>query len=843
MKRFLWLGLIFLSISWLFFIPIFNEPDWTIGMIFLILGIIFNILGFWKDNCKEIDRKYSVIIIPLFLSILVIPLPYSLGLIVLTIGIILYMLKSLTFKSEKANQFFLGMSFSGLILTLQMLLFPLYSIIVSHGHRVDFLSSIVSFFGNLFGLTSSVNEGIVFVQTYEQTYPFTTTLEKLGFFPWFNIFIGVLLMIFLLPKIRKTVLYVIAFLVISGVYLILRYVFFIFIFTRTSDITVLWDPVLISISFIPLALLLIKFISLKDINLDFGCFKKFTISKKQALAILMIFIFVFSLVGAFVFQDPGTQKNGKILIDELHSDWEDTSRKIDKEWYGMLSTYNYYSLSEWLDKYYTVDKNIDKTLTLDLLKNYDILILKCPTNLYSNAEIDDIVQFVDEGGGLYLIGDHTNVFGMNYYLNQVSDTFGITFKTDATYELGTGLTSVYKPDDIFPHPIVQNMEEFHFLTSCTLGAPITSENVIVGNRLIGEPGTYSTENFFRESISAPDMEYGLILQVVATKYGRGRVVAFTDSTCFSNFCIFMDGYQSFNLGTIEYLNRVNTYDYLNTVFAVITIVSLAISFILLRKERKAMIIYLFLVFGLLSFSIAAPTFSYMNSVNYSLPSARSDYIEICFDEQHSDFIISPSPSISLYYNQEKAYTTFYVWTQRVNCIASLEEKLDDAIKKECDVVVIINPVKTFDTNDITSLKNYVEKGGNVLIIDGIRNTDSTANSLLQNFNMILKINASSYPIYDLNNTDISNNSMVNSSIGDITNPYLSIIGGDNVYVANNETSIAVTELGEGKLVVVVDSYTFSDAVMGGTFTEPDDSLMRIYNSMFYLFEDILLEDT
>lgn len=837
MKRFLWLGLILLSVSWLFFIPIFNTPDWAIGMIFLIIGIVFNILGFWKHDFKEINRKYILILIPLFLAIIVIPLPYSLGLIVLTIGIILYIIKSLCFASEKANWFFLGVSFSGLILSLQMLLFPLYSIIVSHGHRVDFLSSIVSFFSNLFGLTTSVNEGIVFVQTYEQTYPFTTTLEKLGFFPWFNILIGALLIFFLLPKIRKVGIYIIGFLVVSGVYLIFRYVFFIFIFTRTVDINVLWDPVLISISFIPLALLFMKFISLNNVNLDLDYFKKFNVNKKHVLAIIMVFLFVFSLVGAFVFQDPGTEKNGRILIDEVHSDWESTTRKIDKEWYGMLSTYNYYSLSEWLDKYYSVDKNTDKTLTLDLLKNYDILILKCPTNLYSNAEVDDIVQFVNEGGGLYLIGDHTNVFGMNYYLNQVSENFGITFKTDATYELGTGMTSIYKPDAIFPHPIVQNMDEFNFLTSCTLSAPITSENVIIGNRLIGEPGTYSTENFFRESISAPDMEYGLLLQVVAVKYGGGRVVAFTDSTCFSNFCMFMDGYRSFNLGTVEYLNRVNTYAYLNTFFAVVALASITVSLILLRKERKAMIIYLFLVVGLLSFSIATPTFSYINSVNYSVPSPHSDYIEVCFDEQHSDFVISPSPSISLYYSTEDAYTTFYVWTQRVDCIASLEKKLDDAITKGCDIIVIINPIETFDTEEINSLKSYVEQGGNLLVMDGIRNSDSTANALLQNFNMGLKVDTYNYPVYNLNTT------VSNLSIGNITAPYLSIIGGENVFATNNnETLIAVTELGQGKVVVVVDSYTFSDAVMGGTFTEPDDSLMEIYNTMFYLFEEILLED-
>ena len=69
-----------------------------------------------------------------------------------------------------------------------------------------------------------------------------------------------------------------------------------------------------------------------------------------------------------------------------------------------------------------------------------------------------------------------------------------------------------------------------------------------------EPGTYSTENFFRQSAGSTDSEYGLVLQAVALKYGQGRVVAFSDSTCFSSFCMFTDGYENFNLGVFEYLN-------------------------------------------------------------------------------------------------------------------------------------------------------------------------------------------------------------------------------------------------------------------------------------------------
>ncbi len=839
MKRLLWPGLLFLSTSWLFFIPIFNLPAYNMGITFLIIGILFCTFAFWKQDFKKLDKKYLLILLPLLLSICIIPLPYSIGPIVLTIATLLYGALSIS-DNEKANWIILGVSFSGVVLTLQTMFLPVYSIFVSHGHRVDALSSIISSAGNLLGLKTSVNSGILFVQTHQQTWAITTTWEKLGFFPWFNIFIGAMLVFCFISKPKKIAKNIIVLLILSLIYLVLRYILILFIFMQNKNVSILWDQILLTVSFLPFVFLLMKFLPLNKIKLDLDGFKKLKLGKKQLAAMLLTFIFIFSLVGTFAFQDPGTEKQGRILIDEVHSEWEDSVRPIDKEWYGMLSTYNYYCWAEWLDKYYMVERNEDKLLTSSLLNNYDVLILKCPTNLYSDQEINDITQFVKNGGGLYMIGDHTNVFGMNYYLNMVSENFGITYLSDSTYELGTGMTSNYKPESMFPHPVVQNMEEFGFLTSCTLSAPINSENVIIGNRLLGEPGTYATENFFRENHESLDIEYGLLLQVVAVKHGKGRVLAFTDSTCFSNFCMFMDGYKDFNLGVIEYLNRENTYSYLNTVFTAIAIVSLIIALYIMRNEKKAHILFVFLLIGILAFSCATPVFTSINTSNYQLPSAHSDYTKICFEQEHSDAVIKHSPSMG-FSNENDLYGTFFVWVQRVGYFPALEKTLTDAMDNG-DVVVIINPIKSFTDEKIEQITDYVKQGGEILLMDSALNTKSTANELLQNFDMQLSYETTNHRLYNESSKEANNtDSNATTSIGNITIPYLKINGGEQTFLTErNETSIAVAELEKGKIVVVVDSYTFNDNVMGGTFTEPDSVLRSVYDLEYYIFEELLL---
>jgi len=840
MKNLLWIGILFISSSWLFFNPIFTSTEPLVGMTILIIGIIFNIVGLHKNKSTYFTNKFLILTIPLIISIFFIQYPYNIGIIIMIIGLLTHaFIKYMNYKNLSTIS--IGLLFSGIIFIIQSVSFFAYSLIVTHIHRVDFFSPLVSFFGNLLGLKTSVNNGIVFVQTLQQTYPFTSTLEKFGFYLWFNLFIGTIVILFIFYKKRDNFSKLTIFLLLSIAYLVIRYIAFIHIYTTTTDLNIFWNPWYVFLSFLPFSFVLIKLLPLTNTEDQYIIPKNFNLTFKQIISIIMIFLFTFTLIGSAGYYDPGQLKSGRILIDEFHSDWEDSTRPLDKEWYGMLSTYNYYSLAEWLNYYFDVNRN-NETLTLSLLNNYDILILKCPTNSYTSQEIYAILQFVDNGGGLYLIGDHTDVFGMNTFLNQVSQNFGIKFNTDATYELGTGMLSKYRPDDILVHPIVQHVEQIDFMTSCTLEAPLNSEDVIVGNKLISEPGTYSTENFFRESTSSPESEYGLLLQVVAVKYGKGRVVAFTDSTVFSSFSFFSDGYQDFTLGTIQYLNRINQFQYLNIVFFTVAIISFFVSIYILKNESKQKILILFIIIGIIAYPISTSVFSQLNDINYPSIENHSDFTQICFEQKHSNFNISLQPSLSLFYDEDN-FGTFYVWTQRMGFVPSVEERLDNALS-DGDVIVFINPVKSFSTNEINKISKYLNNGGKVLLLDSIRNSHSTANELIGNFGLWIQVN------FDYQRLFVDYNSSKNNlSVGNVTSPFLSISGGEKILINNNNQTFShlvefynETSGKTGKLVVIIDSYSFSDPVMGGPFTEPDEKQLQIYNTEFYIFEEILLED-
>jgi len=817
MKRLVWFGLGFLSVSWLFFIPIFTKPDLTSGFIFIFLGCIFNVAAFYKIRKILLDKKYLFFYIPIIFILLILPFPYNIGPLILLIAGLIYIISFYILDNYNITRVSFGLSFTGLILLLQTAMIPFFYILSSHYHRIDFLSYPIKFLTNIFGLPTTINDGVLFVQTVSQNYPFTVTLEKIAFFPWFMILIGSLIIFLFSPRIRSFLKNIGLFLFFSFVWILFRYVFllFVYIYSPTNDLAIYYNGTYIFISLIPLLALLTFFITFKNTKINLRGLSKFLINKKRILAMFLVFIFIFSLVGSFSYYDPGEKKQGRILIDELHSDWEDTSRKMDKEWYGKTSTYSAYCFAEWLDYHYKVDKNLNETITSDLLKDYDILIIKCPTNSFSDNEVDSIVKFVENGGGLYLIGDHTNVFGMNFYLNQISEKFGIIFRYDSTHDLETKGLSIYKPPELFNHPITQHTEKINFLSSCTFDAPINSEHVIVGYGLTSAMGTYTTENFFRESLyGESDVEQGLFLQTIALKYGKGRIVAFSDSTCISNFCVYMDGYPSFYLMTTEYLDRSNLYSYVNSFLMFAAIISVGLFLYVVRKEKKVIALLFITSIGSLSFFVSTPLFSYINDENYKLPEAHSDFKTVCFVEDYSDFVISSRLS-SMDVSYDKAYNNFFIWTQRVNFVPSVEKSLSYSIENG-DVIVFINPVKTFEDQDVENIRNYLEEGGNVIIMDGISNNISTANELLNNFNLSINIK------------------QINSTI-----EKLEIIGNDStLFIDNNYSDISINDIGNGKLVVIADSYIFSNSMMGGAFTTPSENQREIYDLEFYLLEEV-----
>ena len=169
----------------------------------------------------------------------------------------------------------------------------------------------------------------------------------------------------------------------------------------------------------------------------------------------LVFIGALLLTAAWLWNPTGPRKAGRVLVDEQHSRWEPTQRAYDVNWYGPEAGYNYACIYDYCSRFYDMSR-LEAPLDANTLDDCDILVVKTPTIRYDPNEVAQITDFVEDGGGLLLIGDHTNVFTMGTCLNDIARSFGFTFRHDCLWHIDRIGEQVYQVP-VVPHPIVQNM--------------------------------------------------------------------------------------------------------------------------------------------------------------------------------------------------------------------------------------------------------------------------------------------------------------------------------------------------------------------------------------------------
>ena len=843
---------------WLFTLDI-NGPTAIplAAMASLLLAVAFSIAGFWKTDAS-MDKRYAAVIVPLALSSFIVPYPYNSGPIIAAAALLLSLIM------PELKQTWLGMLFSGAVLMVQTLSLAIYYSSAANYHQAGWLSPIISALSTLTGMDAASREGTVLVFAQKNLYPFTVTLEKLGFYPWILILAGAVVLIYLTSEdMRRSLKGILGFLALSLAYLVLRYLILAHALFYSdmpeyagSRMEIFTNPWWLIASFLPLVLLLIWLYPSRVLKFDFGL----KIDKSLAIALFAVMVAVFCLTSAAVYQDPGIKKDGRVLIDEIHSLWEVSTLKLDKDWYGEGSTYNAYSMVEWLDDTYDVDRVVSTSykdtkfsgatkvvpeivsdsLTYDILKNYDILIIKTPSQ-FKPEEMDAIVRFVNDGGGLFLIGDHTNFAGTGTNLNQISKRFGIEFGFDSVNTI-VGHLYYYKRG-LLPHPIVKYMPSLDFMTGCSLKAPLSSEPAILGFGLSSEPGEYSSVGFFRETrmndpTHATDTTWGLINQAVALKYGKGRVVAFADSTIVSNFRIFFGGSSNMVIGAMEYLNHKNSYENIKQTLFLLGLIIAALAAYLLGRaafgDRKMAVLVLVLSLGALSASGALLAFS--TKVEETVPSEF--YVKdhtVGFDGEHSDIITSQGDDMG-------QYETFFIWTQRVNLTPSIDFRLEDAMSK-ANAVVVIDPVRPLSPEGHSSLLRYVKDGHGLLLMVS---SEGLWSGIPENFGL------ETYQIDEPYNSTRDYNKTWTTKDGLPIKPWgLAIRGGKALLTVDGRVVLAEADYGKGKFLLFTDSQVFKNGLygnpgyMGYSKVAPSDvdkeqyDLRALYDLEYRIFEDYL----
>ena len=560
-----------------------------------------------------------------------------------------------------------------------------------------------------------------------------------------------------------------------------------------------------------------------------SCLPTSVFRPKRLGVIILTFTGSFLLIIGLLLDMPGRRKQGRVVVDEYHSTWEPTDKPFDTNWYGHDSGYNFYCIYDYCSRFYDMSR-LNTPIDDAAVKNCDVLIVKVPTERYDREEIAAIERFVEKGGGLLLVGEHTSVFNTGAHLNDIAKLFGFSFRYDCLFDIDTIFTQLYH-QPLVPHPIVQNMPKLNFAVSCSINPGRSHGRAVIRSTgLMNLMADYHASNFYPQVEDRADMRYGAFVQLWTTRYGAGRVAAFTDSTIFSNFSTFEPGKPELMLGMLEWLNHRNfPYD-LRPFLIILGLLLLAAGLVLKPRWNVAWLI----VFcaGLFGWAVAIVSTRAIHQHYMGLPKAVRPMVQVVVDRTVCDAPLSKSGFIS---GQKTGFGIFERWILRLGYFTSRKHGTNALTG---DLIVFTHPNLTVTDKFRDELVNYVTSGGKVLILDSPANVESSANSLLYpfgltvkqgtNFNGLLKA-PEDWPVIRIDSTcQIEGGRPILWAVRSGT-PY-----GENVPIA------ATVRHGKGTVTVIGFGSRFADAYMGVTGdVVPDDELRKVFDVQFLMLKTII----
>ncbi len=533
-----------------------------------------------------------------------------------------------------------------------------------------------------------------------------------------------------------------------------------------------------------------------------------------------------AVLAAFAFRwaPAGTLKGGRVMVVERHSEWEPTLPEYDTEWYGHDSGYNYGAIYRWCKQFFEMSQLLEEDAINDAtLAQCDVLVIKTPTARYQPEEVEAVQRFVHGGGGLLLIGEHTNFERGSTYFNDICRPMGFTFRHDLLFGMDNPYDHFYKPPWV-PHPAVSHMPPMEFAIACSIDPGHSSGwPVIEAASLWSMPGAYHTENFFPVPQHTPTIRYGAFIELWGTTYGEGRVLAFGDSTIFSNFCTFQPGKAELMRDMLAWLNHTSPFDVkalsfmLRAGLLLLAAGALAAGLALAMGRRERWLTLL--AAAVAGWVLAGHAVAATHRATFPKPEVLRPQTRVVIDRTTSDVPLCKGAFID---GDGDGYGLLEQWIPRLGYYTRRES---GAAAFSGDALVVITPRLSVGRDFQRKLVRYVEEGGNLLVVDTPENNGTTANSLLWPFGL------SVHPGQAWRGTL----AMAGQWPGIPVARALEVSGGETIARLGTMPVGAMAEYGKGRVVAIGFGSLLNDAGMGYTWTtEPDAALLTRYETLYSL---------
>jgi len=191
-------------------------------------------------------------------------------------------------------------------------------------------------------------------------------------------------------------------------------------------------------------------------------------------------------------------------------------------------------------------------VTESLLQQSDVFVIINPTQRLAVQQKSALWRFVADGGALLVLGDHTDIEGIMAPLNDLLSPVAIEFNFDSAFTATRWVNAF----EVFPHPIVRGLDFVNHNLQQSTGASIDIKfpafPIISGKYGFSDSGSRSnvSNGYLGDYRYRSGEQFGDVVVVGGTHYGKGKVLVFGDTSSFQNTAI----YHSY-----EFVGRVFSY--------------------------------------------------------------------------------------------------------------------------------------------------------------------------------------------------------------------------------------------------------------------------------------------
>lgn len=343
----------------------------------------------------------------------------------------------------------------------------------------------------------------------------------------------------------------------------------------------------------------------------------------------------------------------------------------------------------------------------DILKDIKVFVVANINKSFSQNEKDIIWEYVENGGSILVMGDHTNVGGIQEPLNDLLEPANVRFRFDSSLPLDSKFKWItcYQ---LFHHPItskIDSLDEIQISVGASLDITSSSFPIIVGRYALSDEGDRLNEEmaYLGDYEYNPGEQLGDIVLVAGSYYGQGKVLVFGDTSTFQNSATPYS--YPFIQGIFTWLNseRTETGELLQIGISILLLIAAFLVYIILKNTRISF------AFFPVALCIALLISTVVNPMLVGDVKITGDVVYI--DSSHGE-------RFSLELFTDDSVNGFMLNLNRNGYLPIILRDFSKEKIAEGKILFFIAPTKSFTGDNVEFLKQYISNGGIVVLASG-----------------------------------------------------------------------------------------------------------------------------